>query len=804
MGDPDALTPVARAEHQGVGDRTVSGERRKHVQTELHPPPHAFHLARNLTRDPRVPGAAGHDGTIPLEDPRRKARNDAKQAAIGGPEVGAAAARLDPRLDALGSIVRGQRLTGKCHAGVVSAPRIGPLECGGFRRAHTLPCNTIGPLPVLTATNLKHSFGTRVILDGVSFSIEPGERVGVVGRNGVGKSTFLKMLAGLMNADEGMVSLQRGARAGYLHQDPKLNPDETLWGEAESAFARLHELHKKLDELFEKMTTAQGDALEKLMKDQEVLERDMEAAGGYSIDHKISEVLHGLGFTDAQFQVKVSGLSGGQKGRLALAKLLLENPDVLLLDEPTNHLDIEGRLWLENFLNHEFPGAVLLISHDRYLLDNVVKRIIETEDGRLIDYPGNYETFRELRAERRMAMLRAYENQQQRFRQEEAYIRKYKAGQRAAQARGRNTRLEREKASNTLDRPVEAHSFEVRLPAAPRSGDMVISARGISKKYPLDGGGEKVLFREFDVAVSRGERWGIIGPNGAGKTTLVRALLGDLASDTGMIRLGSNVATGYYRQTHEHLPAESPVYLYLQNTIKKEVPGVSMSEQAARDLAGAFLFSGTDQDRPLGQLSGGERSRAAIAALLCSAKNLLVLDEPTNHLDLMSAERLEDALCDEGGYEGTMILISHDRALIDATCEHLIVLDGKGNVEVFHGGYSEWHEKDVQRKRAADREEAEAKARRDQAERARKEAEERKKAKPVAPSNNALARLRTEQLEEKIEKIETRMRAIDKELNDPATWRDQAKSHRLGEERHRLAAELEPLEFEWARRAEDQ
>ncbi|MFN9974807.1 MAG: ATP-binding cassette domain-containing protein, partial [Phycisphaerae bacterium] len=217
--------------------------------------------------------------------------------------------------------------------------------------------------------------------------------------------------------------------------------------------------------------------------------------------------------------------------------------------------------------------------------------------------------------------------------------------------------------------------------------------------------------------------------------TLVRALLGDLASDTGMIRLGSNVATGYYRQTHEHLPAESPVYLYLQNTIKKEVPGVSMSEQAARDLAGAFLFSGTDQDRPLGQLSGRERSRAAIAALLCSAKNLLVLDEPTNHLDLMSAERLEDALCDEGGYEGTRILLSHDRALIDATCEHLIVLDGKGNVEVFHGGYSEWHEKDVQRKRAADREEAEAKARRDQAERARKEAEERKKAKPVAPSN---------------------------------------------------------------------
>lgn len=661
-------------------------------------------------------------------------------------------------------------------------------------------------MPVLTATNLKHAFGLRIILDGVSFSIEPGERVGVVGRNGVGKSTFLKMLAGLMQPDSGDVALQRGARAGYLHQDPKLDPNETLWGEAESAFARLHELHQKLDHLYEEMATADGTRLEKLMEEQTRLTEAMEAAGGYSIDHKIAEILHGLGFTDAQFKIKVSGLSGGQKGRLALAKLLLENPDVLLLDEPTNHLDIEGRLWLENFLKNEFEGAVLLISHDRYLLDNVVQRIIETEDGRLIDYPGNYETFRELRAERRLAMLRAYENQQSRFRQEEAYIRKYKAGRRAAQAKGRETKLERAKEQDQLERPPEAHSFEVRLPDAPRSGDMVFAAREVSKAYPLEGGGTKTLFQNLDIVVSRGERWGIIGPNGAGKTTLVRTLLGEIPPDSGTVRLGSNVRIGYYRQTHEHLPAEKAVYQYLQDTIKKEVPGVQMSEQAARDLAGAFLFSGTDQDRPLGQLSGGERSRAAIAALLCSAKNMLVLDEPTNHLDLMSAERLEEALHDEGGYEGTMLLISHDRALIDGTCDHLLVLDGAGNVEIFHGSYSEWHEKDVQRKRERDRAAIDEKNRREEAERQRKQAEDRRKnqkpaAKSSGPSANSLARMRTDQIEEKIESLQRRIKEIDGLMGDPEVWRDHAKATRLTEERTAAMQQLEPLEFEWARRA---
>jgi ATP-binding cassette subfamily F protein 3 len=664
-------------------------------------------------------------------------------------------------------------------------------------------------VPLLTATNIRVVFGTRVILDGVSMTLEPGERVGIVGRNGTGKSTLLKVMAGIAEPDSGSVALQRGCRAGYLQQDPKLDPTETVKGAAEGAFAELHRLHRELDGVFEQMATAEGADLERLLKKQEQLEAKMHAAGGYAVDHKIEAVLHGLGFTEAQFSTPVGGLSGGQKGRLALARLLLEEPDVLLLDEPTNHLDIDGRLWLESFLNDEFRGAVVLISHDRYLLDNVVRRIVEVEQARLIDYPGNYEDFREIRAQRRLSMLRAYENEQDKFKKEEAFIRRYRAGQRAKQAQGRLSKLERAKDASTLERPMDAEAFALELPKAPRAGDIVVTARGISKSYAAEDGSRKVLFSDLDLVIGRGERWGIIGPNGAGKSTLVRCLLGEQRPDSGTARLGSSVVIGHYKQTHEHIPPDPPVYRYLQDVILKEAQAggavAAMSEQQARNLAGAFLFSGSEQDRPMGHLSGGERSRAVMAGLLASAKNLLVLDEPTNHLDIPSAERLEMALAppdDESGidgYEGTLILISHDRALIDATCTNLLILDGQGRVEAFVGTYSEWHEKDVARRKAAALAEAEAKSRRDAAEKARAAAElSRKAPPPAAPkSKNPLARLTLEEIEQRMEKINARIKSIDASLASPEVWSDPRKCHALGEERARLSADLEPLEFEW-------
>jgi len=667
-------------------------------------------------------------------------------------------------------------------------------------------------VPLLTATNLDHAFGQRIILEGVSLTVEPGDRIGVVGRNGQGKTTLLRALGGAIEPDGGAVSLSRGARVGYLTQDPELDPEQTLRDEAEMGFAELHALHQQMHGVFHEMESASGERLERLMAQQARLESQIEAMGGYAIDHRIDATLHGLGLPDELFKVKVGDLSGGQKGRLALARLLLAEPDVLLLDEPTNHLDLAGRIWLEEFLTGQFRGAVVMISHDRYLLDRVVTRIVEVEETRLYDYPGNYSAFREIRAQRRLTQMRAYENQQTRFKQEEAYIRRYKAGQRARQAQGRLAKLERAK-QETIERPVEMSEAAFNLPRSERSGDVVVTARGISKSYTDAATGKaKVLFKDLDLSISRGERWGIIGPNGAGKSTLVRILLGEQEPDAGIVRPGSNLRVGYYRQSHGHLPPDMPVYVYLQKVIARENPGVQYSEQQARNLAGAFLFSGSEQEAVLGRLSGGERSRATMAGLLASGKNLLVLDEPTNHLDIPSAERLEDVLAlpippssesegvEGGEYEHTLVVISHDRAFIDATCDHLVVLDGEGGAEVVVGNYTDWHERQAQRKAERARAEAEEKRRREEAERRRREP-----ARPVerSASRNALERLKTEQLEEKIQRIEGRIKEIDRETLAPDAWRDAARCARLGAERTALMAELEPLEFEWLRRAEE-
>ncbi len=688
-------------------------------------------------------------------------------------------------------------------------------------------------MPLLAATNLTYSIGQEVILDRVSISVEPGERVGLVGRNGCGKSTLMKLLVGQYKPDSGEVVLQRGARAGYLTQDPDLDPERTLREEAASAFIELSRLHGELEGVYEAMASATDDAeLERLLSRQAELEKRIEDAGGYAVDHKVDAILHGLGFTDAQFGVRVKNLSGGQKGRLALSKLLLDEPDILLLDEPTNHLDIAGREWLEGFLKNEFRGAVIMVSHDRYMLDNVVSRIIEVErppggdvGGRLVEYPGNYTAFTELRYERRLAQLRAYENQQTKFRHEEAYIRRYKAGQRAKQARGRATKLEREKRDNTLERPAELAAMRLELPKPPRSGDLVAVVRGASKAYTLrpgdeqeDGaapGSRKVLFDDLTVTISRGERWAVIGPNGAGKSTLVRALLGQLELDRGSAKLGANVVIGYYSQLPDEPDGELRVYEYLQQIVRRENAGMLLSEQAARNLAGSFLFSGSEQEKPMGVLSGGERSRARLAGLLASAKNLLVLDEPTNHLDIMSAERLEEALSlpdeddpDGGGYEGTLILISHDRALIDATCDHLIVLDGHGGAEVFHGTYTEWHEKQVALRKQREQEEAEARRRAEQQEKKRAEA---RQAPAAAGSRNGkgkkggggLSWMQTERLEAEIERLGKRLAEIDELLHQEEVYRDRDRCTALLEERAAVQQEQERHEEEWLKRAEE-
>lgn len=673
-------------------------------------------------------------------------------------------------------------------------------------------------MPILAATNITVHFGTDVILDGVTLSVEPGERVGIVGRNGGGKSTFLKAIAGEIKPDGGDVSVQKGKRVGYLKQDPDLDPEDTLRDAAEGAFAELHHLHVKLNKVFDEMATAEGGDLDKLLKDQERLEAQIESAGGYAIDHKIDATLHGLGFTDAQFAIKCKDLSGGQRARLALARLLLESPDAILLDEPTNHLDIEGCLWLENFLKDEFAGAVLMVSHDRYLLDHVVDRIIEVEFARLIDYPGSYSAFREIRAQRRLTQQRSFDKQQTKFKQQEAYIRKYKTGQRAKEARGRQLKLDREK-EQSIEKPLELSTLRLSLPKAPRSGDQVLTTRRLGKRYDnvdhitgelIEGeAAQKVLFHDQDITISRGERWGIIGPNGAGKSTLARCMLGEQKPDEGFTKIGSNVLVGHFKQTSEGVDPELTVYRYIQREVKRNTDGeVELSEQQARDLAGAFLFSGSEQDKEMLVLSGGEKSRCRLAALIASAKNLLVLDEPTNHLDIPSAERLEETLSIEGGYTGTVILISHDRALIDSVCDHVIALDGEGNAEIVIGNYTDWRQKHTLKQRAAQEQleaEREEERRKEKQRRAQIEAQKAKEAKPAKSTNNKqrmLERMSMEQLEQKIEQIEQGIAQADAQMNDPDVWRDAKKMDRISADRQKLTEELEPLEFEWSRRAE--
>jgi len=549
-------------------------------------------------------------------------------------------------------------------------------------------------LALLSVANLEFAIGDRALLTGVNLTLSAGEHVGLVGRNGCGKSTLLRMIAGLgaSKPDAGQVQLARGASAGYLQQDPVFDPKHTLRQEAGTAFAELSALHDELEATAEQMGHAEGDALDKLMRRYEQLEEQIQAAGGYAVDHKIEQTLHGLGLTDEFFGVNVSDLSGGQRGRLALAKLLLSEPDVLLLDEPTNHLDIAGRQWLEQFLAG-YSGAVIVISHDRWLLDRVVSRIYELERGVLVEFPGNYGKYVELRKERYLDQQRAFEKQQTKIKNEQAFIDRYRAGQRAKQAQGREKRLERFIEAEQLEAPPELETMNLSFAPRTRSGDIVVQAEGLGVAYDT-----AQLFAAVAMTIRRGDRIGIIGPNGAGKSTLVRCLLGEQEPTAGQSRVGAQVSVGYYRQTHDGLDTSLTVVEYLQRVMD------SQPEQSARDLAGAFLFSGQDQDKPLSVLSGGERARAVLAGLMVGGHNLLVLDEPTNHLDIPSAERLEEALAQynnakrrystaaraAGGGEGTLILITHDRMLLDHLVDQLIVFDGRGGVQHFRGTYSDY------------------------------------------------------------------------------------------------------------------
>jgi ATP-binding cassette, subfamily F, member 3 len=529
------------------------------------------------------------------------------------------------------------------------------------------------PSTVLTVNDLAKFFGPDEIFRDVSFQVADREHVALVGVNGAGKSTLLRIIAGVDAASEGEIAVARGARVAVLAQEPRFESQRTVRQEAQLAFDEALTALARMRELEHAMQSASGDALDQLFAEYERLSLHFEVAGGFDVEHRTDEVLMGLGFSSEQMDEPVRTLSGGQKTRIALAKALLADPDLLLLDEPTNHLDLGMLDWLEGFLG-SWRGAFLVVSHDRYFLDRVTSRTLDLSFGRLEDYPAPYGRYLLLRAERRARQLQEYEEQRELIERTEEFIRRYKAGQRSREAKGRQTRLDR---LERLDRPQEHAALTLRVQPTVRSGRDVLTSSPLRVGYS-DSHGERSLVSTPELRVERGDRVAIIGQNGSGKSTLLRTIVGALRPLSGRVGFGTNAKVGYYAQGHEGLPAEgSPLSIL--------VGSQPMSEEAARTYLARFLFQGDEVHRPVSALSGGERSRLALACLLVEGANLLILDEPTNHLDIQSRETLEEMLA---AYDGTVVFVSHDRFFIDRVATGVWDI-AEGKLVPYLGNYSD-------------------------------------------------------------------------------------------------------------------
>ena len=533
-------------------------------------------------------------------------------------------------------------------------------------------------MPIVSVIQVSKSYGAERIFDSVSFQINENDRIGLVGPNGAGKSTLLNILARREEPDEGSVALTRNTRIGYLPQVVDFQPENTLREEMLTVFADVHSWENDLSELALALASpaAHEDIAlhEKLLQRYADLQVRFEHAGGYIYENRVDQVLDGLGFTREQQQSPVFQLSGGQQTRAALGKLLLQEPDLLLLDEPTNHLDLKALEWLETYLIN-WKGAMVVVAHDRYFLDKVVSRTIEMAFARIEEYPGNYTKYLHLREERMERRLREYEAQQAHIAHTEEFIRRYKAGQRSREARGRQKLLNR---LERVERPQDFPEMHFEFTSVVDSGQVVVSTQKLVAGY-IDRKQRTELVRVADLELLRGDCVGLLGPNGSGKTTLLRTIIGELPPLSGQVHLGHNVRIGYYSQTHAGLNAE--------RSIIDEIRQVSvLSEEGARTFLGRFLFSGDDVFKPVGTLSGGERSRVALAKLTLQGSNFLILDEPTNHLDLPSRQFLEEVLAE---FEGTLLFVSHDRYFIDRLATKVWVIED-GVLIPYMGNYTEY------------------------------------------------------------------------------------------------------------------
>ena len=636
---------------------------------------------------------------------------------------------------------------------------------------------------ILACQNISKAFGTNEILKDASFHIEEREKAALVGINGAGKSTLFKIIVGEMTADTGEVILSKGKTLGYLAQHQDLTGDLTIYEEVLQAKQDLIRMEERLRALEEEMKHEQGERLEELMNTYTRLSHTFELENGYAYRSEVVGVLKGLGFEPEEFEKKVSTLSGGQKTRVALGRLLLTKPDVILLDEPTNHLDMESIAWLEGYLLN-YSGAVFIVSHDRYFLDRVVTKIVEIDAGKVTTFEGNYSAYSQKKAMLREAAYHAWMNQQQEIRHQEEVIAKLKSFNREKSIRRAESREKMLDKMEVLEKPSEVRAdMRIRLEPRVTSGNDVLRVSNLSKSFP-----GQPLFSDLNFEIRRGERVAIIGNNGTGKTTILKILNGVVAPDGGQIELGTKVQIGYYDQEHQ--------VLHMDKTILQEISDTYpyLTNTEIRNVLAAFLFTEDDVFQPIHTLSGGERGRISLAKLMLSNANFLILDEPTNHLDIVSKEILEQALRD---YTGTVLYVSHDRYFINQTATRILELTNQQLVN-YIGNYDYYLEKKEELtsiyapSAAADNVEkpAQSAVKLDWKTQKEEQARQRKR-------ENDLKKT-----EARIEELETRDAEIDEEMSQPEVATDVAKCVALSNEKAEIAAELEQLYEKWEELAE--
>lgn len=631
---------------------------------------------------------------------------------------------------------------------------------------------------ILSCQNLSKAFNEQPILCNVSFHIEDYDKVAIVGINGAGKTTLLRIIVGEQSADDGIVTLAKGKTLGYLAQNQDVNSENTIYDELLSVKADVIAMEQKIREMEHSMKQVSGKELAQLMDAYTRLTHSFELANGYAYKSEIMGVLKGLGFDETEYDKKISTLSGGQKTRVALGRLLLLKPDLIILDEPTNHLDLNSITWLETYLLN-YKGAVLIVSHDRYFLDRIAGKIIEIDQTKATTFIGNYSDYAVKKEQLRTAALNAYFKQQQEIKHQEAVIEKLKSFNREKSIKRAESREKMLNKIEVLDKPSEART-DIHMTLTPHctSGKDVLHIEGLTKDF-----NGQTLFSNLAMNLKRGEHVAIIGDNGTGKTTILKIINGLLKADGGMITLGTNVHIGYYDQEHHVLHMEKTLF----DEISDSYPYLSNTE--IRSTLAAFLFTGDDVYKRIGDLSGGERGRMSLAKLMLSESNFLILDEPTNHLDIISKEILEDAL---NAYEGTVLYVSHDRYFINRTASRILELKD-GGLTSYLGNYDYYLEK------------------RDELSPVSPKPDDHSPSKVNAPSDTKLdwqaqkelqAKQRKKEndlkrCEERITELEQQLAEIEEMMSDPAVATNVSKLQELTHTQDELNSKLADLYDQW-------